>query len=221
MSFGLKRAWSVFWMRFSGISKFGKVATWLASLFAPPYIGRRKLAALHPNGYISPFATIHHNSFFSSKKVFIDDYVLIYQAKEGGEIMLAEDVSIYRNTIMQTGECGNIQIGAFTAIQPHCNFSAYVSSIIIGEHVQVAPRCSFYSYNHGFKKDQSIYSQPLESKGDIVIEDDAWLGVGVTVLDNVKIGKGAVIGAGAVVTSDVPEGMIATGVPAKVIGTRK
>jgi carbonic anhydrase/acetyltransferase-like protein (isoleucine patch superfamily) len=42
--------------------------------------------------------------------------------------------------------------------------------------------------------------QPAESKGDIIIEDDVWIGYGSIILENVKIGKGAVIGAGSVVT---------------------
>ena len=53
-----------------------------------------------------------------------------------------------------------------------------------------------------------------------MIEDDVWLGVGVTVLDGVRIGQGAVIAAGAVVTSSVPAGAIAGGVPARIIGMR-
>ena len=59
-----------------------------------------------------------------------------------------------------------------------------------------------------------------QSGGDIVIDDDALLGVAVIVLDKVRIGKGAVIGAGSVVTRDVPDGAIATGVPARVVKMR-
>jgi acetyltransferase-like isoleucine patch superfamily enzyme len=77
-----------------------------------------------------------------------------------------------------------------------------------------------YPYNHGVAPDKPIRQQPLESKGDIIIEDEAWLGVGVTVLDGVRIGKGAVVGAGSVVTKDIPEGAIAFGVPARVIRMR-
>ena len=53
-----------------------------------------------------------------------------------------------------------------------------------------------------------------------MIDDDAWLGYGVIVLDGVKIGKGAVIGAGSVVTRDVPDETIAVGVPARVVKRR-
>jgi acetyltransferase-like isoleucine patch superfamily enzyme len=62
--------------------------------------------------------------------------------------------------------------------------------------------------------------QSLHSKGPIIVEDDVWLGVGVTVLSGVRIGKGSVVGAGAVVTHDVPEGAIVAGVPARVIKMR-
>ena len=58
------------------------------------------------------------------------------------------------------------------------------------------------------------------SKGDIILEDDVWIGANVTVLSGVHIGQGAVIAAGAVVTRDVPPYAIAAGVPASVIKYR-
>jgi len=58
------------------------------------------------------------------------------------------------------------------------------------------------------------------SKGDIVVEDDVWIGHGATILSGVRIGQGAVIAAGAVVTKDVPPYAVVGGVPAKVIKYR-
>src|SRR6185503_16680288 len=59
--------------------------------------------------------------------------------------------------------------------------------------------------------------QPLQTKGGITIEDDVWLGHGAIVLSGVRIGKGAVVGAGSVVTRDVPAGAVVAGAPARVI----
>jgi len=67
---------------------------------------------------------------------------------------------------------------------------------------------------------KSMREQPLESKGDIIVGDGAWLGYGVIVLDGARIGKGAVVGAGSVVKDDIPDGCIAAGVPARVVKTR-
>jgi maltose O-acetyltransferase len=55
----------------------------------------------------------------------------------------------------------------------------------------------------------------------VIIEDDVWIGIRVIVLPGVKIGKGSIVGAGAVVTKDVPPWTIVGGVPAKVIKRRK
>jgi maltose O-acetyltransferase len=54
----------------------------------------------------------------------------------------------------------------------------------------------------------------------VVLEDDVWLGMGVIVLPGVRIGRGAIIGAGAVVTKDVPPYAIAHGLPCQVVGER-
>ncbi|MCE9640174.1 MAG: hypothetical protein K8S22_08520 [Betaproteobacteria bacterium] len=56
--------------------------------------------------------------------------------------------------------------------------------------------------------------------GVIDVADDVWIGANTVILPDVSIGKGAIIGAGSVVTKDVPAYSIAAGVPAKVIGTR-
>jgi acetyltransferase-like isoleucine patch superfamily enzyme len=113
-----------------------------------------------------------------------------------------------------------VSIGAHTFIQPRCVFSAFLSPIVIGSNVQIAPNCAFYSYDHGFAPGELISKQPLRTRGGIVIEDDVWLGVNAVVLDGVTIGKGAVIGAGSVITKDVPAEAIVVGSPARVIGRR-
>jgi acetyltransferase-like isoleucine patch superfamily enzyme len=192
----------------------------MATMFAPPYYGRCYLARLNPKGYIAPSAVIHHNSVNFGHNIFIGDRVVIYQDKDGGSVEFDERVHIYGETFIQTGSGGSLKIGNNSHIQPRCQMSAYESSIFIGNEVQIAPNCAFYPYNHGIAPGKLIQAQPLHSKGDIIVGDDAWLGFGVIVLDGVRIGSGAVVGAGSVVTDNIPDGGIAVGVPARVVKMR-
>jgi len=213
--------WSYAWMQISGLNYGGRIATRLARWAVPPYKGCRRLARYTPKGYIAPSATIWHKALSLGNHVFIGDRVVIYQDREGGPVVLREGVHLYGDTYIQTGEGGSLTIGPDTHIQPRCQFSAYKAPIHIGTGVQIAPNCGFYPYDHGIAAGELIKQQPLQTKGGITIDDDAWLGFGAVVLDGVRIGKGAVVGAGAVVNRSIPDGAIAVGVPAKVIGMRK
>lgn len=207
-------------MRYAGLSHFGRISTRLAVWFAPPYYGRCYLARLNPKGYISPSAIVRHNSVHFGQHVFIGDGVVIYQDKDGGSVEFGDRTHIYGETFLQTGSGGSLKIGNNSHIHPRCQFSAYKSNIYIGSEVQIAPNCAFYPYNHGIAPGKLIQEQPIHSKGDIIVGDDAWLGFGVIVLDGVRIGKGAVIGAGSVVTHNIPNGGIAVGIPARVVKMR-
>ncbi len=207
-------------MRYAGLSHFGRTATRLATWFAPPYYGRCYLARLNPKGYIAPSAIVHHNSVHFGRNIFIGDRVVIYQDKDGGSVEFGERVHIYGETFIQSGSGGSLKIGDNSHIHPRCQISAYESSIFIGNEVQIAPNCAFYPYNHSIEPGKPIKEQALHSKGDIIVDDDAWLGFGVIVLDGVRIGKGAVIGAGSVVTQDIPDNAIACGNPARVVKMR-
>lgn len=216
--------WVRFWMGLSGLETFGRVATRLATWFAPPHKSRVMLQNWNPKGYIAPTATIYHSGLKLGKNVFIADRVIIYngfyQGAKGGVMTLGDKVTILRDSILETGYGGSLTIGDGTWIHPRCQLNAYLAEIKIGSNVQIAPNCALYCYDHGFAPDVPIDEQPLQTKGDIIIEDEAWLGVGVTVLSGVRIGRGAVLGAGSVVTRDIPDNAIASGVPAKVLKIR-
>jgi acetyltransferase-like isoleucine patch superfamily enzyme len=215
-----KRLWIHFWMSLAGLRSFGRVATWLATWLAPPHKARTSLASMNAKGYIDPTAIIYHSNLKLGKNIFIADRVILYKAREGGFIRLGDNVCILRDSILETGFGGNLSVGDRTWIHPRCQLNAYLASIEIGSEVQIAPNCVLYSYDHGFVSDQPINKQPLETKGNIIVEDGAWLGVGVIVLSGVRIGQGAVIGAGSVVTQNVPAGAIAVGDPARVVKMR-
>jgi acetyltransferase-like isoleucine patch superfamily enzyme len=92
--------------------------------------------------------------------------------------------------------------------------------ICIGDNVRIAGRAFLAGYpghpiDAGARAAGAADTQ--DQIGDIVLEDDVWLGTGVTVLAGVRIGRGAIIGASSVVTKDVPAFALAAGVPARVI----
>ena len=215
-----KQCWIRFWMKHAGLDRLGRFATRMATMFAPPYYGRCYLARLNPKGYFAPSAIVHHDSVHFGYNVFIGDRVVIFQDKDGGPVEFGERVHIYGETFIQTGFGGSLKIGDNSHIHPRCQINAYCSKINIGRGVQIAPNCAFYPYNHGIEPGKLILEQPLYSKGDIIVGNDAWLGFGVIVLDGVHIGKGAVIGAGSVVTQNIPDGAIAVGNPARIIKMR-
>lgn len=92
----------------------------------------------------------------------------------------------------------------------------------IGDHVMMGEDCTIITRNHKFDKtDVLMMEQGFEEERPVFIGSDVWIGDRVTILPGVHIGDGCVIGAGAVVTRDIPPHSIAAGVPAKVIRSRK
>jgi acetyltransferase-like isoleucine patch superfamily enzyme/GT2 family glycosyltransferase len=212
--------WSRFWLQFAGLGYFGRSATYLATWFVPPDKERRHLASYNSKGYIAPSATIHHPNLKIGANVFIGERVAI-QANNSGSVELGNRVRLHNDICIETGDGGSLKIGSDTYIQPRCQFSVYKAPIQIGCRVRIAANCAFYPYDHGLALGEVIRKQPLQTKGGITIDDDARLGLGVIVLDGVRIGKGAVVGAGAVVTHDVPDGAkITVEVPARVVNMR-
>jgi acetyltransferase-like isoleucine patch superfamily enzyme len=207
-------------MQLSGIGLVSRMATRMALIGMPPGFPRHALAGLSSRGFISHTATMHGERIKPGKNVFIDDRVLIYQEPNAGTVEIADRVKIHEDTQILVGRGGSVIVGADTSIHRGCQIESYQASIKIGCRVEIAPRCAFQSFDHGMEPELPISKQPLTTKGPISIEDDAWLGYGVIVLSGVCIGEGAVIGAGSVVTKDVPAGAIAVGVPARVLRMR-
>ena len=96
------------------------------------------------------------------------------------------------------------------------------TKIIIGNHVHIAGRGFLAGYpGHPLDPDARAAGLPDtdDECGDIVLEDNVWLATGVTVMAGVTIGRDSVIAAGSVVTKNIPCGVLAGGIPAKVIRT--
>ena len=217
----IKNIWIRSWMRFAGLSKFGRVATRFVEWVGPPHKAQVRLAKLNPRGFFSTTANIYHKDLQFGNHVYIGDRVILYQASNGGVINLGNEVVLLRDTIVETGDGGTFIAEDRVYIHPRCQFNAYKSTIKIGKGTLIAANCVVYPHNHGMHPDIPLRSQPLESKGDINIGQDAWLGTGVIVLGGVTIGDGAIIGAGSVVTKDIPSNAIAVGSPASVLKMRE
>jgi acetyltransferase-like isoleucine patch superfamily enzyme len=220
-NWGLKAAWIAFWMRRSGLGPGGRLATRLATWFAPPYKAREYLSRLTPRGYIDPGVAIHHTDLRLGQHVYIGDDVTIFQEAGGGPVELDDYARVYGRVLLETGQGGSIFIGSNSRIQRGCHLISYKSPIRLGRDVGIAQNTAIYSYDHGVHPDAPISGQPLQSKGPVLIDDHTWIGTGVIILSGVHIGTGAVVASGAVVISDVPAGAIVAGVPARVVKMRK
>jgi acetyltransferase-like isoleucine patch superfamily enzyme len=96
--------------------------------------------------------------------------------------------------------------------------SDFSEKLVIGDRVAIAPRVTLVtSSDANFSR---LMERLAPIRGRIVIGDDAWIGTGVIVLPNVTIGRAAIVGAGAVVTRDVPDEAVVAGVPARVVSPR-
>lgn len=136
------------------------------------------------------------------------------------------DVAIGRNSIVRAGTMllpsgGQIRIGQRTSLNHYVVVNGE-GDVLIGDDVMIAAFCSLFAANHEYRRvDIPIRAQGMSTKGGIRIGDDVWIGTHAVILDGVKIGNGAVIAAGAVVTKDVEPYSVVAGVPAKQVGRRE
>ena len=89
--------------------------------------------------------------------------------------------------------------------------------IRIGDHVLIGPAVQIYTFTHPMDFEQR--RRPVESCRPVAIGDDCWIGGGAILCPGVRIGNGAIIGAGSVVTRDIPANSVAVGNPARVTRT--
>ncbi len=113
--------------------------------------------------------------------------------------------------ILTFGDQSTLKIGKF------CSISAEVTILLVGEHR--TDWITTYPFNVLLKEFNYLSGHPA-TKGDVIIGNDVWIGTRATILSGLKIGDGAVIGAGSVVTKDVPPYAIVAGNPAKIIRMR-
>ncbi|MFY9529362.1 MAG: acyltransferase [Candidatus Acidiferrales bacterium] len=212
-----KTRWTNFWMQRAGLSRLGRFATRMAIVFTRPFQGRKFLKFLNPKGYISPEAILDHPDLRLGANVFIGDRVMLIQQDGGGPIQIGDRADLWGDSQLETGQGGMIEIGPDCRVNRGVQVISYVAPIRIGRDVGLSTNCLLYSFNHGTAPGKPYIKQPLVTRGPIIIEDHAWIGMGSIVLSGVHIGKHAIVAAGSVVTHDVPEGTMVAGVPARPV----
>lgn len=135
-----------------------------------------------------------------------------------GKLMLAhcgKKVNIERNAQFSP----KVSLGDYSGIG--VNAKIY-GSCVIGNYVMMGEDVTVITRNHKHDRtDIPMMEQGFEAEKTVYIGNDVWIGDKVVLLSGVHIGDGCIIGAGAVVTHDIPPYTIAAGVPAKVIKSRK
>lgn len=169
------------------------------------------------NIFLGKEVFIDHNVYIhgSPGGVFIGDYSAIMHNTEIHPyqyyIPLGPDESVgwevIENSKIKIGK--NTLIGAFSIINGQ-------GGVLIGDNVLIGPRVTIVPINHKYLNTTVlIKNQGYEAKG-IYIDDNVWIGAGAIILDGVKIGKGSVIGAGSIVTKEIPPYSLAFGNPARI-----
>jgi len=119
---------------------------------------------------------------------------------KGGSIKIEDNVAFNNNVVINSSIGGNINIG---------------------KNSLIGPNVIFRTANHNFDDIKIPINKQDHNFGNIIIENNVWIGANSIVLGNVKICEGAIIGAGSVVNKDVDSFTIVAGVPAKIIRKRK
>lgn len=156
----------------------------------------------------------HGKHIFCGKNVKFEDYAEIQGLCKDG-LIFGDYVTISRGVMIRPSSYYGGDLGSGLSMGEHSSIGPYgyvgcSGKIIIGNNVMFGPKCSLFAENHNFSNTEtSIKSQGVNQKG-ITVEDDCWIGSNVTILDGVTIGRGSVVGAGTLVTRDVPAGSIVT-----------
>lgn len=164
------------------------------------------------------------NVYYRTLGVEMTGYVWLRNieiARNWSDVYLEKGVSLDRGVVIVTArplKRGKVTIRANTYVNRYTIFDGH-ESIEIGRRCMIGPHCYITDGDHSTKPGMSVQSQPMR-KAPVVLEDEVWIGSHVIILPGVRIGHGAVIGAGSVVTRSIPANAIACGVPARVMRMR-
>ncbi|MHA2098410.1 MAG: DapH/DapD/GlmU-related protein [Candidatus Kariarchaeaceae archaeon] len=164
---------------------------------------------------------------------FIYMYIARYLPRSGARISLGSKRIRYflcKRLFKKIGNNANIERMATFGFGDHIELGnnsglgvgCDVSHAVIGNNVMMGPELLYISRGHIYKKlDVPILLQGVTDSKPLIIEDDVWIGARVIILPGIKIGQGAIVGAGSVITKNVPSYSVVAGNPARIIKSRR
>lgn len=161
---------------------------------------------LHPRVLIHTFRMMHYYGYSHALQRPRLDL--------GCDVRLAPNASFRNAERIALGD--QVQIGEYSALWAGCS----TGWIRIGARTTLGPSVFVTAADYGFANGQRIADQDMQER-DVTIGADCWIGTKVVITAGATLGDGCVIGAGAVVTRDIPAGAIVAGVPARVIRMRE
>jgi acetyltransferase-like isoleucine patch superfamily enzyme len=189
----------------------GALGLWLRSKLYPRILGKVGKNVIFGENIVLR----HPRKVFIGDDVTVDSNCVLDAKGDNNEgIFIGNGVFIGRNSILSCKN-GSIYLKDYVNIGFNCEIMS-ASSVTIGEKTLIAAYTYIIGGGHEYSLiDKAVLDQGRTSKG-VELGNSVWLGAGVKVLDGVKIGRNSIIGAGAVVTKDIPENSIAVGNPAQV-----
>lgn len=177
------------------------------------------------------FASVMLNANHISRRVGleIDPTVKLSQANLSGNIKIAEGCKIINGVKIVSNS--KVSIGRYTSLNgPNMDIHAHVNQVKIGSFCSIARGVTIQEYYHHmdhlttYNIHKNIYEESVDkdifSKGNIVINNDVWIGANATILSGVRIGNGVIIAANSLVNKDIPDFAIVAGNPVKIIKMR-
>ncbi len=163
----------------------------------------------------------HPGKISIGNNVTIDDNTIIDGRGSGAAGVVLEDNVLVNRNCMILAKAGPVRIGKKASIGSN-SVIVSISGVSIGESVLTAGGLYISAGSYRFDNPEiPIMEHDAYSTGPVEIGDGAWMGTRVTILDGVRIGKGAVVGACSMVNKEIPSFAVAIGTPAKVVRTRK
>lgn len=163
-----------------------------------------------PGYFGKGFKIINLSKIKMGKNIWVKNDVTLFA---GGHLEIGDNCVFYERSSVWSTKIG-IKIGNNVSV----GIGSFINgNVEIADEVRIADSVRIYSWNHNFVNKKIPVARQGTKEGKVTIGYNCWIGSGAAILSNVKIGKGSVVAAGAVVTKSIPENCVVAGVPAKII----